>query len=94
MTYKVGAKGQVVLPKELRERHGIRPGDEVEFEEIDGVIHIRKIRSAVRLRGLLRDDSDPLPLTKALELDRAWERAHDAMRDAEWELKPHARSAR
>jgi AbrB family looped-hinge helix DNA binding protein len=57
MTYKVGAKGQVVLPKELRERHGIKPGDEVVFGEGDGEITVRRSESTVetvrRLRGML-----------------------------------------
>jgi len=35
MTHRVGAKGQVVIPKELRERAGLLPGADVEFE-LDG----------------------------------------------------------
>jgi AbrB family looped-hinge helix DNA binding protein len=35
MTHRVGAKGQVVIPKELRERTGLSPGADVEFE-LDG----------------------------------------------------------
>jgi AbrB family looped-hinge helix DNA binding protein len=31
MTHRIGAKGQVVIPKELRERTGLHPGAEVEF---------------------------------------------------------------
>ena len=35
MTQRVGSKGQVVIPKQLRERTGLHPGTEVEFE-LDG----------------------------------------------------------
>jgi antitoxin PrlF len=31
MTHRIGAKGQVVIPKDLRERTGLRPGANVEF---------------------------------------------------------------
>jgi len=32
MTSRIGAKGQVVIPKELRSRTGLHPGSSVEFE--------------------------------------------------------------
>jgi len=32
MTHRIGAKGQVVIPKALRERANLHPGDAVEFE--------------------------------------------------------------
>jgi AbrB family looped-hinge helix DNA binding protein len=35
MTHRVGAKGQVVIPKHLRDRAGLHPGAEVEFA-LDG----------------------------------------------------------
>jgi len=43
MTHKVGAKGQVVIPKEIRERIGIAPGDEVVFEADDVEVRIHRL---------------------------------------------------
>jgi AbrB family looped-hinge helix DNA binding protein len=82
MTYKVGIKGQVVLPKTIRERVGINPGDEVTVAEKGGAIQIRKAlpRPAEReaivasLRGAL---AGPHALTAALERDRRAERERE-----------------
>ena len=42
MTHKVGAKGQVVIPKAIRDQIGIEPGDEVAFEAEGKDIRIRR----------------------------------------------------
>jgi AbrB family looped-hinge helix DNA binding protein len=94
MTYKVGAKGQVVLPKDIRDRLGIRPGDEVTVDEDGEEIRIRRADTSAPLRGMLRDDDDPLLLTQALEADHRWEIAHDEMREAEREIRDVSRRAR
>lgn len=39
---RVTTKGQVTIPKEIRDRLGIRPGDEVSFEETNSGYEIRK----------------------------------------------------
>ncbi|HSZ68751.1 MAG TPA: AbrB/MazE/SpoVT family DNA-binding domain-containing protein [Solirubrobacteraceae bacterium] len=88
MTYKVGPKGQVVLPKDVRERLGIEPGDEVTVEGLDSEVRIRRVTSPVTLRGLLSDPTDDVPLTRLLELDHRWEIAHDEMRQAESDMRP------
>jgi len=46
---KVGDRGQVTIPKELRERRGIEGGDEVEFVEVDGEIIIKPPTDKERL---------------------------------------------
>jgi AbrB family looped-hinge helix DNA binding protein len=51
MTHRVGAKGQVVIPKDLRERTGLHPGANVEFE-LDGQrVSITAARGRPRLGG-------------------------------------------
>lgn len=40
MTHTVGTKGQVVIPKAMRERLGPRPGDRVEFAVEDDSIRV------------------------------------------------------
>ncbi|MFI5004530.1 MAG: AbrB/MazE/SpoVT family DNA-binding domain-containing protein [Solirubrobacterales bacterium] len=69
MTYKVGPKGQVVIPKAIRDRVGIGPGDHVSFDEDHGAVRIRKAitdpaeRRAIlaSLQGVLKGDGlDPI----------------------------------
>lgn len=51
MTGRVGAKGQVVIPKKLRDRVRLQPGDEVDFELRDQEIVLVARRSPRRLGG-------------------------------------------
>ena len=43
MTHKVGAKGQVVIPKSIRDEIGIKPGDEVAFEPDGKEVRVRRV---------------------------------------------------
>ena len=51
MTQRMGAKGQVVIPKELRERAGLGPGTDVSFESVDDGIVVRRAGRRSSLRG-------------------------------------------
>lgn len=82
MTYKVGPKGQVVLPKAVREALGIEPGDDVTIEERDGEAHVRKVESRAaiieRLRGSLADADDDRPsVTDELLAERRRDRERE-----------------
>jgi antitoxin PrlF len=70
MTSRVGPKGQVVIPKAMRERLGIAPGDEVDFTLEDGAVRAELRRGRQSLRGQFAG----LGLTAALEADRRAER--------------------
>ncbi len=39
---KVTTKGQITLPKEVRERMGVEAGDEIDFEEKRGLYILKK----------------------------------------------------
>jgi AbrB family looped-hinge helix DNA binding protein len=51
MIGRIGAKGQVVIPKALRDRARLQPGDAVEFELRDQEIVMVARRSLARLGG-------------------------------------------
>jgi AbrB family looped-hinge helix DNA binding protein len=51
MTQRVGAKGQVVIPKDIRDEVGFQPGAEVEFERDGETVRILPA-GAVATRGL------------------------------------------
>ena len=54
---RIGERGQVTIPKELRERYGLSPGMEVEFAPEESGIRIQKktLTSPVRqVYGILK----------------------------------------
>ena len=46
---KIGARGQVTIPKEIRDRVGLRPDTEVEFHVDNGTISLSKTRKKLNL---------------------------------------------
>lgn len=40
---KITSKGQVTIPKEIRDEFGLLPGTEIEFAAVDGEILVRKM---------------------------------------------------
>lgn len=71
MTQRVGAKGQVVVPKELRDALGLQPGVEVEFERDGDAVRIIPAGAAAThgLRGRYAGSG----MAAALLADRARE---------------------
>lgn len=76
MTHRVGPKGQVVIPKELRDELGIEPGDEVSFWLEGDHVSVRPTRHRPPLRGRFRGSR----LTDALADERSADRAREERR--------------
>ena len=79
MTRKVGVKGQVVIPKAIRDRIGIRPGDEVAFDSDGEEVRIRRVEDAAanradRIKALRGTWSEGGAGTDALLVERRTER--------------------
>ena len=51
MTRRIGAKGQVVIPKDIRDRAHLHPGDEVDFELRNGEVVLVARRRPAALGG-------------------------------------------
>jgi AbrB family looped-hinge helix DNA binding protein len=47
---RIGERGQVTIPKEIRERFGLGPGTEVEFRVVHGSIILKKVPKKLNLR--------------------------------------------
>jgi AbrB family looped-hinge helix DNA binding protein len=85
MNVTIDKAGRLVVPKEIRDRMGLRAGDELEIEEFNGKIELSKPRSERKLieldNGLLTLEPDPsqTPVTQEQireELERVREWPH------------------
>lgn len=57
-TTRVTTKGQITIPKDVRERLGLRPGDEIEFVEDQSGFRVQKQlmdSPFKKYRGYLKD---------------------------------------
>ncbi|WP_297457858.1 AbrB/MazE/SpoVT family DNA-binding domain-containing protein [Thermococcus sp.] len=54
VTVKVSSKGQIVLPKAIREKFGIKEGDELEVLDFGDEIVIVPVKKDLKLRGLVK----------------------------------------
>jgi len=77
MTGRVGPKGQVVIPKPIRDRLGLSPGDEVVFIPEPGGVRIEPAVDVAALAGAFSE----YPLVDDLEADHRRELEQDAIRE-------------
>ena len=47
---KISERGQITIPKDMRERFGLTPFSEVEFKIVKGELVLRKKRSTQKIR--------------------------------------------
>ena len=81
-TTRVTEKGQATIPKELREKYDLEPGDEVVWLDTDAGIVVKK-RTRTGGRGLLVPDDTPADTREAIGNELA-ERVRDR-RDRNYE---------
>lgn len=69
---RITSKGQVTVPKEIRQRLGVEPGDALEFLFRNGHVEIVPVRRrrVAEFRGIF-PTSEPLDFTA--ERERAWD---------------------
>ncbi|PSG96909.1 hypothetical protein BRD56_08120 [Thermoplasmatales archaeon SW_10_69_26] len=73
---KVGARGQAVIPKPIRDQMGIQPGDQVSFRIEDGRIVVEKVDPDELLDEFLSAYEK-----RQLPEDVDWDREHGSQYD-------------
>lgn len=90
---KVSKKGWVVIPHDIRERYGIRPGDKVHIIDYGGRIAIvPALEDPIhQLLGMFKGGPS---LTEALLEDRRREREQEERKYQEWVTRVKEKSLR
>lgn len=71
---KVSSKGQVVIPKEVRERHGLRRDTALVLVEAGDALVLRKERD---VEAILKDEFAPLLQASESALKDLWDNPED-----------------
>jgi AbrB family looped-hinge helix DNA binding protein len=90
---KVSKKGWVVIPHDIRERHGIRPGDRVHIIDYGGQISlVPAFKDPIRqMHGMFKGGPS---MTEGLLEDRRWEREREERKYEEWVNRAKEKSTR
>ena len=99
VTVTVSPKYQVIIPREVRERLRLRPGQKVAVVEKDGVVHLIPIKSLkmlggpARERGQLKDSYGAWTMSDEEEAEilssrnRNWKKASNTIRGLKTKTK-------
>ncbi len=68
---KITTKGQVTIPQQVREYLGLREGDQIEFVNENGRMHVRPFRAPT---DPFAKWSGRLPAFQSLDELKAWQR--------------------
>ena len=73
---KVSPKGQIVIPKVLRDKFGIKEGEEVIVESLEeGVLVMKKEKNPVKaMRGMFKGKFQKSSVELVRELRRDWDK--------------------
>lgn len=77
----ITAKGQVTIPKAIRERLGLNEGDKLEFSINDAGWIVARPRHADNICGILRDFAPDIPITVDAMNEAVRRRAADTVSD-------------
>ena len=81
---KIGERGQITIPKELRKRHGLKRGEEITIRETDDEIVLKPPTDEERLAEGYRKHADR-SRTLAEEMESASTEATERLDDTpEW----------
>lgn len=69
---RVGPKGQAVIPKAVRDKVGIRPGDEVDVHEENGKIVMEPVERHDVVKELLSIVPNKKPAPKKIDWNREY----------------------
>ena len=80
LTARITSKGQITVPKEVRDRLGVKPGDALQFSLDEGAEHaeVRPVRrrSIAEFRGIFRTERGSTASPDwAAQRDQAWRHA-------------------
>jgi AbrB family looped-hinge helix DNA binding protein len=83
-TTRVSDKGQTTIPKEIREKHGIEPGDEVVWIDAEDSIVLKK-RTLTEGRGMLVPEDSTAEEREAVA--KQLEAEIQERRETEWTIE-------
>jgi len=79
-TTRITRKGQVTIPKQLREEYGLEEGDEVRWERTEEGLRVRKATQSAG-RGMLVDENIPAQKREAMAREMESEIRHKRRED-------------